>query len=379
MLRWENYFLKSDTEFDIFWNNYQASNEPDILFIMGVGFDPRTNNGIKSIFSFKTKKKRKVFALRYYTNKDEINSQQNADVLKHMSGLEDLLRAQHFDTPEIKNIFLRSPDDKSIVSINATDLIKNIADFSPYTDIVIDISAMPRGVFIPLINKSLHIIDAYNKENTPKKNLHVIVSENSRLDSIINDRGLDEESTYIHGFTIREVDKTAGQKEVWIPILGEKQTEQFDKIKRKLNPVDICPVLPFPSENLRRGDSLIVEYQDKLFNDTDFEAKNIVYVDESNPFQVYRIMNQTIDRYYQSFQLLDGCKIIVSALSSKLLTLGAFLAVYEKKKEEVNIGIIHVESMGNDLDPVYDEMKLEVDKHNKLFELWLTGKPYDEN
>ena len=378
MLRWDNYFLKSDDGFNDFWGNYQKDKSPNILYIMGMGFDPRTNLGVKSVFSYKSDSIRDVIALRYYKNSEEVDDKPAASVLNHIKELEDFLTNQGYNKPTYKNILLRSGDDKSIASISSTNIITSIEDFNNYSDIVIDISAMPRGVFIPLINKSLNILENYNTINSIKKNLHVVVSENSRLDSIINDRGLDEESSYIHGFTLKEIARTVGQKEVWIPILGERQLDQFDKIKSKLNPVDICPVLPFPSENLRRGDSLIVEYQDKLFSDAEFEAKNIVYVDESNPFQVYRLINQIINRYNESFNLLEGCKIIISALSSKLLTLGAFLAAYEKKKEGTNVGIMHVESLGNDLDPSYEENKLDIDKHNKLFELWLTGEPYNE-
>lgn len=378
MLRWENYFLKAGADFSEFWKSYQQAAQPDILFVMGVGFDPRTTMAIQEIYGYKTTKKRDTVVIRYIKNQDELNDAPRKSVATHLQNLDTFLKSKGHTEATIKNLILRSDDDKSITSINATNIISNADFFNGYSDIVIDISAMPRGVFIPLINKALNIIDRYNRDNTVKKNLHVVVSENSKLDAIINDRGTDEESTYIHGFRIKQIDLTAEQKEVWIPILGEKQLDQFDKIKSKLNPVEICPVLPFPSENLRRGDNLIVEYQDKLFNGSDFEAKNIVYVDESNPFQVYRLVSQTINRYNQSFALLKGCKIIVSALSSKLLTMGTFLAVFEKKLDGTNVGIMHVESLGHDLDPVYDDDKINFDKHNKMFEIWLTGEPYND-
>lgn len=378
MLRWENYFLRSNNDFGTFWRDYQTKAEPNILFIMGIGFDPRTSLGIKTIFSVQSRQKRDVIALRYYKTEEDVTESPTAPVEKHLNLLKNLLSGKANSSLKIKNLLLRSNDDKSIASISATNIIQNINDFQGYSDIVIDISAMPRSIFIPLINKSLDLIDNYNKENEIKKNLHVIACENSKLDSMIYDRGLDEEATFIHGFRIKQIDKTEDQKEVWIPILGENQTEQFDKIKVKLNPVEVCPVLPFPSENLRRGDNILIEFQDKLFNDPDFEAKNIVYVDESNPFQVYRLIIQTVERYNQSFELLNGCKIIVSALSSKLLTLGALLAVFEKKKDGTNIGIMHVEALKDELDDKYYEDKIDIDKNNKLFELWLTGEPYNE-
>lgn len=379
MLRWENYFMKSNGYFETFWREYQEKSNPDILFIMGMGFDPRTNLGIESIFSVKTNQRRDTILLRYFKNEEDKVSPPIKEVKNHLDRLNSFLNGAGLSTPQINDIVLRSDDDKSISSINATYIIPDFSVFEKYTDIIIDISAMPRGIFIPLINKCLDLVDQYNDNNDIKKNLHVIVTENSLLDSFIEDRGTDESATYIHGFRIKEIGKTAEQKEVWIPILGEHQTSQFDKIKLELNPVEICPVMPFPCDDLRRGDKLIIEYQERLLNDNNVELKNIVYADESNPFQVYRLLNKTIHRYNESFKLLAGCKIIVSALSSKLLTVGAFMAAYEKKKEGLNIGIMHVESLKHELSAEYDNKKIEIAKHNKLFEIWLAGAPYYES
>lgn len=379
MLRWANYFMKSGQEFDSFWQSYQDHTKPDILYIMGVGFDPRTNSGIEAVFSHKTTQMRDTIVLRYFKTAEEIEEPPVPRVKEHLERLTSFLKNAGYPPAQEKYIIRRSEDDKSISSINATHVIPDFGVFEKYSDIIIDISAMPRGIFIPLITKCLDLVDQYNADHSIKKNLHVVVSENSVLDGLIIDKGTDETATYIHGFRIKEIAKTDDQKQVWIPILGENQTNQFDKIKLELNPVEICPVLPFPCENLRRGDNLIIEYQDRLLNDNNVELKNIVYADESNPFQVYRLLNGTIRRYHDSFTLLSGCKIIVSALSSKLLTIGAFMAVYEKKKEGSNIGIMHVESLGHDLSDIYKEQKIEIAKNNKLFEIWLAGTPYFES
>ena len=370
--------MKSNGQFETFWKSYQEKSKPDILYIMGMGFDPRTNLGIESIYSVNVTQRRDTILLRYYRTAEEKNSEPIQAVQEHIDRLNQFLQAKGYSAPQIKDVVLRSEEDKSIASINATYIIPDFSVFEKYSDIIIDISAMPRGVFIPLINKCLDLVDQFNANNTVKKNLHVIVTENAKLDSFIEDRGTDEAATYIHGLRIKEIGKTDDQKEVWIPILGENQTSQFDKIKLELNPVEVCPILPFPCDDLRRGDKLIIEYQERLVNDTNVELKNIVYADESNPFQVYRLLSNTIHRYNESFKLLAGCKIIVSALSSKLLTIGAFMAAYEKKKEGLNIGIMHVESLRHELKSDYDLQKIEIAKHNKLFEIWLAGAPYYE-
>ncbi len=368
-LRWENNFIRSGISFSHFWNEYLNNTEKNILFIMGIGFDPRTNHGIKEIFSIHGKGKRECVAIKYIKHEGENST--NAFVIKHIEELEIFLKGTTDTKPRFLNLVTRSDEDRSIASINASKLI-NETDIQGFSDVIVDISAMPRGVFIPLINKVLYLID---KQIGKKKNLHIIVAENPELDSSITDRGVEEQMTYPHGFRISDTIKTKDYSKIWIPILGEGQLEQFKIIDKELEPVAVCPLLPFPSSNLRRGDNLINYYQDYLFNDPDFEPNNIIYADEQNPFQVYRLLSRTIDHYHDTFRILGGCKIVISTLSSKLLTIGAFLSVYEAKMQGKTVGIAHVDSIDHALD---SEGRSKYSENDVLYEIWITGEPYEE-
>jgi len=348
--------------------------------IIGVGFDPRTSEATKHIYSKNRSGKRDLVGLRYFGNQAELetNSHPSPSVVAHLSDLEEFLKSNQLNPISYRNIVLRSPEEKNIASINATKLYIDTQDLEKYSDIIVDISAMPRGIFIPLINQLLSLIDSHNSSKKPIINLHVVVTENPTLDSNIEDQGRAEEATFIHGFKVNETQSAVDQEEIWIPILGELQKEQYSIVRNSINPVDISPILPFPSHNLRRGDNLIDEYSQLLFNDEAFDAKNIVYADEDNPFQVYRLLDQAIQRYYNSFKILAGCKIIITALSSKLLSIGAFLAVYEAKRQGKNVGIKQVESLGHKL---HDEARpnlTELLKSNNLVHMWLAGEPYTE-
>lgn len=375
-MKWEDYFLKQGTAFSQFWREYISSNKRDILFIMGMGFDPRTNVCIQDVFSNKGDGMRNTCLLRYYKSLDNIGDTPTPEVQSHLDDLAAFLQKQGHPTYQSKDIVLYSEDNKSVASITATQLF-NQSDVSIYSDVIVDISAMPRGVFLPILNKLLLIIDDWNKNNTTKKNLHVVVTENSELDSQIHDRGEADEAIYIHGLGLIETAKTKDSKEIWIALLGEGQTKQFNVIRKEINPVDICAVLPFPSKNLKRGDDLVLEYQDLLFNDNSFDPKNIIYVDERNPFQAYRLLYRAMIRYDRSLKILDGSKIIVTVLSSKLLTVGAFLAVYETRESKINVGIKHVESLGHEFDDGVGEILERILKHNNLVHLWLMGTPYE--
>jgi hypothetical protein len=370
-LRWENNFIRSGEAFGKFWTDYVSSGTKDICYIMGIGFDPRTNRGINKIFSLEGDGKRKCIAFKYKKNTADESRSPNEYVAKHTTELEKLIRQKSTIELEYKDLVTRSDEDKSIASINASKIISE-DEIKNFTDIVVDISAMSRGIFLPLINKILYIID---QQSGTKQNLHIVVAENPSLDSSIEDKGIEEQMTYPHGFRISDTAKTEGLSKIWIPILGEGQLEQFKTIDKELEPVAVCPVLPFPSCNLKRGDNLINYYQDYLFNDPDFEPNNIIYADEQNPFQVYRLLNRTIDQYHNTFKILGGCKIILSALSSKLMSIGAFLAVYESKKQDKVVGIAHVESIDHHLK---DDDRESNSKNDILYEIWLTGEPYGE-
>ncbi len=381
-MRWHDYILTKNTdECKAFWSTYLKQENRNVLYILGIGFDPRTLHGIQTLFNAGGEGKRDSILLRYYQSEEEKSKPAIESVEKHQKATLELISARN-GTYRVSKLIVRSEDDRSIASIKAYEIIENIDSISAYNDIIVDISAMPRAIFIPLLNKLLQLIDDYNSSGRDLINLHVHVSENFILDSKIEDDGTEQSAEFIHGLSIRDVANTQDFKEIWIAVLGERQLSQFSRIKESVRPVSTCVILPFPSNNLRRGDDLLVYYRDQLLNDEDFDVKNIIYADEQNPFQVYRLLRKAIGRYNESFKLVGGCKVILSSLSSKLLTVGAFLAVYETKKLEhtedykkLRVGIKHVESISHKFDQISAEEDGIV-QQSQLFHLWIAGSPY---
>lgn len=377
-LKWENYFLKDGKSCLQFWESFINERQRNILYILAVGFDPRTYNGLQTVYSFGANGgARDVIAIRYHST-ERMDDPLDPTVAKHIELIENYLKDKGFKRPVYKNLVLRSNSDTTSASANAAkDIIESLNDIHAYSDIVLDISAMPRSIFISLANKLLTLVEHNNSSGSSKINLHLITTENSLLDSKIVERGIEDNPTFIQGYTIIEKTRTNEYKKVWIPILGENQKDQFIKIRNLIQPDEICPILPFPSKNLRRGDELIDYYQDALIGDPAFNLANIIYADESNPFQTYRLVVEAIRRYKTSFDLLSGCKIYLSTLSSKLLSIGTFLAAYEAKQSHLEVGILHVESRGHRLkEGVSEEEVLEIIGENKLFEIWLSGEAY---
>jgi hypothetical protein len=142
-----------------------------------------------------------------------------------------------------------------------------------------------------------------------------------------------------------------------------------------VTPDEICPVLPSPAQDPRESDNIVLEYRDFLFDQLRVEPRNIIYASESNPFEVYRQIMRSVRHYKRALAPLSGCKAVVSAMSSKLSSLGALLAAYELHSSlgdrHVDVGVAHVEAQG-----------YAIAQHDgpppTLYNLWLAGECYVE-
>jgi len=363
-MRWENYFFcKGNNDFELFWNEYLKIPGKQLLFFVCKGFDPRMNIGIKKIMNCGSMPGKCICLELDEGNKSSsYDYKDKAD--KNFGELKQLFNTD--ESLKLIKIKMWSDDGRLTGSRNAVDKI-NKADLSDYTDIIIDISSMPRIIFIPLIAKLLFLLENHQM----KTNLHIIVAENFALDENIRSNELYEEAVFIHGFGASLDDQSnIDIIKVWLPILGSGQNEKLIKINDRITPHEICPILPFPSRNPRRSDDLVIEYKDFIFEYPRVEPNNIIYVDEQNPFGVYRQICQTAKQYEESLDSLGGCKVIISPLSSKLLSLGALLAAYE-----LDLGLTEVPAYGG-YKMINNNTNHEIGKE-ELFELWVYGEPYE--
>lgn len=368
--RWANYFLSGGDDFKHFWNSLLCSKPRHLLFVLGQGFDPRMCSAIREIIKQGGEGKRDCLLLVFDEGPSSPSNQHTDKVQQNREQLQQLLvDPKKISEHEIK---MWSPDGRRIGARNAASVFQNIDNVVQYTDIIVDISALPRSIYFPMLGRLLFLIDAKpNKASLP--NLHVVVSESVELDQVIQAQGIDDEATYLHGFS-GGVDReaTAGIPRVWIPILGEKQIGELERIYDLVHPDEICPVLPFPSNDPRRGDNLIVEYREILLDRFRVEPRNIIYASEKNPFEVYRELTKTINQYSSSLSALKGCKVVISTLSSKLLSLGALLTAYEFR---IMAAIAHVEARGYIMSVAAEDDPLK--SHEELFEIWLAGEAYE--
>ena len=369
--RWLNYVLRSGENFGSFWQSFLSSGHRDLLFVIGRGFDPRMSNAVATVLSFGGEGLRHCILVEYNEGEDSPSRRHNELAIDNVSAVEELFKK--YDGLTTKQIRMWSDDGRRRVgSRGAVEVFVSTDTIKPYTDILVDISALPRFLYMPMLAKLLYLVDRLGSRHRP--NLHVLVGDNPHLDQLITAEGLSDDASYLHGFESGiEQEATADVPKVWMPILGEGKTGHFERIYHSIAPDEITPILPFPCANPRRTDDLILEYRPYLFDQFRIEPTNFIYVPERNPFGVYREIRSAILHYTDALQAIGRTKFVISALSSKLLSLGALLAAYDLKQAEYPVGIAHVDSGGY----TFLSDTLPQTSAEDLFEVWIAGEPYD--
>jgi hypothetical protein len=372
-LRWATYVMARGPEINDLMKSHFAWPKRSICFIMGKGFDPRMNLGLRMILDEHPEHDYRVLLLEFSEGPNSPSNryanfvQENAEELARITD-----KRAHVQSREL---VMWSPDGRRVGSRAAANLFQKPDELKDYTDVIVDISSLPRGIFYPLLAKLLYLAQQ-QPEGKNRLNLFVLVSENSAIDARIVDEGIDEEADYVDLFR-SGADRMASalHPKVWVPILGEEQGLQLRRIHDLVNPDEICPVLPSPSLVPRRADLLVGEYHVLLFDQMRVEPQNFIYASERNPFEVYRQMCRTIQHYNRVLHPLGGCRAIISSVSSKLLSVGGLLAAYELKRAKLDIAIAQIESQGYSI--VDDETIRKLVHDSSLFALWLSGECYE--
>lgn len=371
VLRWRDYVLRYAEQFDTFWHTFLGEEARDVLFILGHGFDTRMCDGIGRVLELGGDGVRDVALVDFYEGPESSSQDYLAQKRANGERLRELLSGR--GTVRERAIDMLSDDGRRIGARSIAQEFASSEEFNGYSDVVVDISALPRGLYMPLLAKLLALFD-HDAGEGPMRNLHVIVSHSPTADTAIVEEGLEDSAGYLFGFAaaLLESEATRTQPKIWIPVLGMNQSAQLESIHTYVAPDEICPLLPSPAENPRDGDSMIVEYRELLFDQFRVEPRNIIYASESNPFEVYRQLMKSILHYHRALAPLGGCKVALSAMSSKLASVGVLLAAYElgRRDPKVLVGVAHVESQG------YRIESTQTAHSATLFSMWLSGECY---
>ena len=364
-MRWRDYILEKGHALESFWTSHLAERERSLLIVLGRGFDPRSQAGLDMIVAAGGSGSRDVVGLQYDEGAASASLAYTARVEQNWKHIVSSVEGK--GKIELRPLPFWS-GTRRVGPLNAANIFNSSEELVRYDDIVVDISAMPRGIYFPLLARILFLLDNTASGAQHPTNLHIIVADDPLLDARIIEEGIDERASFLHSFEGSFSREATGQQStVWIPLIGEARTIQFDRIYDEVKPVEICPVLPFPSRNPRRGDDIIQEYRDLLFDQHGLDPHSLMYAAEQNPFEVYRRIRKAAFHYRDTLSLIGGCKVALSALSSKLMSLGVLMVAYELKPA-LDIGLAHVECRGYRV--------ADFESTAELFGLWLAGECY---
>lgn len=267
---------------------------------------------------------------------------------------------------EFKEVEIIADDGATVAGRNAVRIVSEWLQKSGFSDIVIDTTGMSRGTCFPIVHQAIQLGLMH------EVNVHMLIASKDEptfeLASESNDR-----AEWMHGFQGEMGrDSVDDALKLWIPQLSEGKGQAAALMYSALTPVaEVCPIVPFPSHNPRRGDSILYEYNDALTEQWDSGMLNIVYAHESNPLDVYRSVSN-IHKIREEVFAGTGEKpiTVLSPSGWRIGSLGMLLASIDLK-----LPILYVETLGyNTTCEVIPEVTIQEPDHT--WHIWLTGSAY---
>jgi len=384
---WQHYVFRRGAEVNDMWDLVFARRPVRLLYIAGRGFDARAQavmtafvDSLRSSGGAVERADLLLVGFSGYQLSEELTEQTELNA----KALEEAFTTIGATSRLSIGASASGEDDISAANalrIGTEAVLKNVIN---KTDIVLDVSSLPRVVYLSLMTALLRKLipnkASPNALFANGVNLQVLVAEDASLDAQIRSEDPRNELVLIPGFSSAlYAESMRDWPLVWFPILGENRVNQLQKVLDSAIPAaaEICPVLPHPSRDPRRADGLLVEYRVPLFDKRQTPTSNILYAHEAHPFEAYRQLFRAMERYRKSMCIIGGCRLVVTPLASKLITLGAGLACFEMRPAgmDENYGVAIPYS-----EPTRYVASTEVLRASKpeISALLLTGDAYDE-
>lgn len=357
MKKRDDYIWHANSDAAKFIHDY-FSKPGNILYIGSIGFDPRTLTTYRLLKESAGDKVTPFFLL-------EERKEGSADLKDRAWKREQSLPDELGFKPKICRVPIFAEDG---APIGGTELIRvaraEIPDITDFSDIIIDICAMSRGIFFPLTRYLRDIIRASGKPVS----LHILVVDQPAVDySYIPDYY--DSAGWMRGFDggAGQLSKNNKAVKLWMPqLMGQRKTV-YETLYKFVNPQDVCPVLPFPGIKAKMVDELVIEYSEHITSTWDTALQNIVLAAESDPLDMYHTVVR-VDAARK--KIFENSFTILSPMGSKVSTIGGLLAAMD-----LNLPVAYVETIG------YFENKspesLALSNEERLVHVWVDGPIYN--
>ena len=362
-------FLARGADFEGFWREY-LEEDRKIKYIMGLGFDPRATSCLGVVRGLMGRGSMDCKVIGY--GKGSSDPYLKRALERNAESLEGIIPKSEWNGETIY-----TADASKDTSLAASKSV-SLGELEGYTDIILDINAMPSSVYFPITRNVLDWIGK-GKVRQPagrKVNFHMVVSENPKLDGAVRNTRIDEKITYMHKFAARlQSEARQTLPKIWIPLLGEGRRVQMSRVRRQVDRlVEFCPFFPMPSTDPYRCKNLLMEYRELLTDDLGISPKDYVYSSETNPFDVCTKIYNIAKRYYGLFEPLGGCQVVISPMSSKMMCVGALLAACSLLEEKAEVGVVYTAARGY---AVEEDVDLDAESKRAVpHSVWLEGECY---
>jgi hypothetical protein len=311
---WENCLTHFDQGVEQFIKEYFSSSDRKCLLIAGAGFDPRARLVAERLAAVMGDRLSGLFvredrgdpavSLRALADKNE---EQLRSVVTRCT---------------VATIGIFSPDDNAAVGGHGVrSLLQDFDWQDDLTDVVLDMSALSIGVGFPAARLLIERCEA-----NPALNLHLMIASNPELDDRIVGEPASQAQA-VRGFAGPSSFQAMPLARIWLPQLGRGRVETLRKIRATHDNVyKVCPIVPFPARNPRRADELLCEYQPALVDEWKVDARDYIYVSESNPLDCYRTISTLKKRYDKTVSEVFFPQMILSPLGSRVIAAGAMMA-----------------------------------------------------
>ena len=329
-----------------------------VVVVAGLGFDPRTVQVPSLVGEICRDRVSYVLIRENRPDPDPVlvaRARANLEMLERSVG-----RSLKPDTKDIEIFGLGN----AVIGGREVAKVASGISLQDVDDVVIDFSAMSIGTSFPLAALLMQ------RGRSIGCNVHATVVADPSVDAAI--RPLPSETAIpVHGFQNGwRLDDLEAASRLWLPQLAHGQRGLLERIFREVAPHDICPILPFPAQEPRRGDLLVEEYLEEIESTWEVDQRSIIYAAESSALDVYRTILNLDEERRPVFDGHGGSSCILSPVGSKILALGSLMAAMERR-----FPVLYVEAVGYVVNAsILDDFPVS---GGELTHVWLSGEPYD--